>query len=200
VSSCYESAGGCRGDRVAYEQWCYNSTMYEHWSGCVSSKCLLIAHNKLASAEEIGVVIRTPLAPTHTFLPCRPAYPEAWRQYLMWQRLSQWLLCHSRYPHVAMFIWVAAIVLYDSRYLMWQRLSQWLLCHSRYPQSLMPQCLSQWLLCHSRYPHVAMFIWVAAIVLYDSRYLMWQCLSQWLLCHSRYSHFAIFISVAAMSQ
>ena len=30
---------------------------------------------------------------------------------LMWQRLSQWLLCHSRYPHAAMFISVAAIVL-----------------------------------------------------------------------------------------
>jgi len=32
-------------------------------------------------AEEIGVVIHNPLALTHPFQPCRPAYPEAWRQY-----------------------------------------------------------------------------------------------------------------------
>ena len=31
-------------------------------------------------AEDNGVVIHIPLALTHTFLPCRPAYPEAWRQ------------------------------------------------------------------------------------------------------------------------
>ena len=48
MSSCYESAGGCRGDGVAYDRWCCNSTMYEHWSDCVMSKCLLSAHNKLA--------------------------------------------------------------------------------------------------------------------------------------------------------
>ena len=34
-------------------------------------------------AEENGVVIHTPLALTHTFLPRRPAYPEAWRQYTL---------------------------------------------------------------------------------------------------------------------
>jgi len=33
-------------------------------------------------AEDNGVVIHTPLALTHSFLPRRPAYPEAWRQYL----------------------------------------------------------------------------------------------------------------------
>ena len=42
---------------------------------------MLLVYNKLASAEENGVVIHNPLALTPTFLPCRPAYPEAWRQY-----------------------------------------------------------------------------------------------------------------------
>jgi len=42
---------------------------------------MLTARNKLASAEDNGVVIHNPLALTHTFQPCRPAYPEAWRQY-----------------------------------------------------------------------------------------------------------------------
>jgi len=41
---------------------------------------MLTARNKLASAEDNGVVIHNPLALTHTFQPCRPAYPEAWRQ------------------------------------------------------------------------------------------------------------------------
>jgi len=44
---------------------------------------MLLVYNKLASAEDNGVVIHNPLALTHTFLPCRPAYPEAWRQYHM---------------------------------------------------------------------------------------------------------------------
>jgi len=44
---------------------------------------MLTARNKLASAEDNGVVIHNPLALTHTFQPCRPAYPEAWRQYLL---------------------------------------------------------------------------------------------------------------------
>ena len=33
-------------------------------------------------AEDYGVVIHNPLALTHTLIPCRPAYPEAWRQFL----------------------------------------------------------------------------------------------------------------------
>jgi len=41
---------------------------------------MLTARNKLASAEDNGVVIHNLLALTHTFQPCRPAYPEAWRQ------------------------------------------------------------------------------------------------------------------------
>jgi len=44
---------------------------------------MLLVYNKLASAEDNGVAIHNPLALTHTFLPCRPAYPEAWRQYLL---------------------------------------------------------------------------------------------------------------------
>ena len=42
---------------------------------------MLTARNKLASAEDNGVVIHNPLALTHTFQPCRPAYPEAWRHF-----------------------------------------------------------------------------------------------------------------------
>jgi len=42
---------------------------------------MLTARNKLASAEDNGVVIHNLLALTHTFQPCRPAYPEAWRHY-----------------------------------------------------------------------------------------------------------------------
>ena len=42
---------------------------------------MLTARNKLASAEDNGVVLHNPLALTHTFQPCRPAYPEAWRQF-----------------------------------------------------------------------------------------------------------------------
>ena len=34
---------------------------------------MLTARNKLASAEDNGVVIHNPLALTHTFQPCRPA-------------------------------------------------------------------------------------------------------------------------------
>jgi len=43
---------------------------------------MLLVYNKLASAEDNGVVLHNPLALTHPFLPCRPAYLEAWRQYL----------------------------------------------------------------------------------------------------------------------
>jgi len=46
-------------------------------------------------AEENGVVIHTPLAPTHTFLPCRPAYPEAWRHYWQTQSIAR-PVCDSR--------------------------------------------------------------------------------------------------------
>ena len=42
---------------------------------------MLTARNKLASAEDNGVVIHNPLALTHTLIPCRPAYLEAWRQF-----------------------------------------------------------------------------------------------------------------------
>ena len=41
---------------------------------------MLLVYNKLASAEDNGVVLHNPLALTHPFLPCRPAYLEAWRQ------------------------------------------------------------------------------------------------------------------------
>ena len=41
---------------------------------------MLTARNKLASAEDNGVVLHNLLALTHPFLPCRPAYLEAWRQ------------------------------------------------------------------------------------------------------------------------
>ena len=40
---------------------------------------MLLVYNKLASAEDNGVVLHNPLALTHPFLPCRPAYLEAWR-------------------------------------------------------------------------------------------------------------------------
>jgi len=85
VSSCCvssrESAGGCRGDREPCEQWCYRArTLIRVWH----DERLLIVQNKLAVAEVNGVVIHLPLASTHTFLPCRPAYPEAWRQYEIW--------------------------------------------------------------------------------------------------------------------
>jgi len=43
---------------------------------------MLLVYNKLASAEDNGVDLHNPLALTHPFLPCRPAYPEARRQYV----------------------------------------------------------------------------------------------------------------------
>ena len=46
-------------------------------------------------AEDNGVVIHTPLALTHSFLPRRPAYPEAWRQ------LHSNVICSDIIDHIS---------------------------------------------------------------------------------------------------
>jgi len=83
VSSCYVPVPGV-GRRVSRRQRIERTVMLQCTNidpivSCRNACWLRIINWQVA--EENGVVVHNPLALTHTFLPRRPAYPEAWRQY-----------------------------------------------------------------------------------------------------------------------